>query len=136
MADTTKEAKTEPKAAAEAKAEPKAEPKPQQVPSTETFGELDPRIDNRTGDQRPPLETWPAVPQQVDGPDLEHQKEFEETVAKNRAKKAKDDVDRKVTRSEGPHGLGYDAGPSTKEDTSATGDPAAGSYDFSSARHR
>lgn len=49
---------------------------------------IDARLDNRSGAQRPPLEEWPAKPQQVDGPDVAHQvehtratlKEFEEST--------------------------------------------------------
>src|SRR5690606_7655634 len=32
--------------------------------------DVDARLDNRTGADRPPLESWPAKPQQVDGPDV------------------------------------------------------------------
>jgi hypothetical protein len=45
---------------------------------------VDPRLDNRAGDDRPPFEKDPAVPQQVDGPDLMHQDEHAEAVEKIR----------------------------------------------------
>lgn len=67
---------------------------------------VDPRLDNRGGNQRPPLETFPAKPQQVDGPSLE-----ETPTAKEAAKVAedtaeKDNITRKGMQSPGPHGLG------------------------------
>jgi hypothetical protein len=43
---------------------------------------VDPRLDNRTGADRPPLESDPAVPQQVDGPDVMHQAEHTEAALK------------------------------------------------------
>lgn len=69
---------------------------------TGTAQTVDPRLDNRTGDQRPPLEEFPAKPQQIDGPDLLHQKEA--TAAALEAKD-EDDVERKGMFSPGPHGL-------------------------------
>jgi hypothetical protein len=64
---------------------------------------VDARLDNRAGDQRPPLESFPAKPQQVDGPDLVHQAEHTRRVLAERADG--DDVDRKGMHSAGPHGL-------------------------------
>lgn len=65
---------------------------------------VDPRLDNRSGRQRPPLETFPAKPQQVDGPDIVNQPTVRE------AAKLVDDQEDAVTRkgmaSPGPHGLG------------------------------
>jgi hypothetical protein len=65
--------------------------------------EVDARLDNRVGDARPVVESFPAVPQQVDGPDLAHQAEFTRRYHEDRAK-AKDG-DRKGMHSAGPHGL-------------------------------
>jgi len=65
---------------------------------------IDPRLDNRTGDQRPKLETFPAKPQQVDGPELGEEKAFA-------ARAEREDVGtRKGAKSPGPHGLGDTAG--------------------------
>ncbi|MFI9344929.1 hypothetical protein ACIG0D_27240 [Streptomyces sp. NPDC052773] len=61
---------------------------------------IDPRLDNRRGDQRPKLESFPAKPQQIDGPELGQEK----TVA---ARAEREDVGpRKGAKSPGPHGLG------------------------------
>jgi hypothetical protein len=61
---------------------------------------IDPRLDNRRGDQRPKLETFPAKPQQIDGPELGQ----ERAVA---ARAEREDVGpRKGAKSPGPHGLG------------------------------
>jgi hypothetical protein len=65
---------------------------------------VDPRLDNRTGDDRPVLEHDPAVPQQVDGPDLMHQAEHAEAVARHA--KTFDDVERAGMSSRGHHSLG------------------------------
>lgn len=65
---------------------------------------VDPRLDNRTGSDRPPVESDPAVPQQVDGPDLMHQAEHAEAVARKAA--AVEDVERKGMFSPGDHSLG------------------------------
>lgn len=62
-----------------------------------------PALDNRTGSQRPPLESDPAVPQQVDGPDLLHQADH--AAAVERANKDAD-IARKGMFSPGDHGLG------------------------------
>ncbi|MEV8548320.1 hypothetical protein AB0L04_00495 [Streptomyces glaucescens] len=61
---------------------------------------IDPRLDNRRGDQRPKLEEFPAKPQQIDGPELGQ----ERAVA---ARAEREDVGpRKGAKSPGPHGLG------------------------------
>lgn len=68
--------------------------------------DVDMRLDDRTGAARPPLEEFPAVPQQVDGPDVEHQAQH---TADHRAKGVDDDdVERKGAKSLGPHGLSDD----------------------------
>jgi uncharacterized protein (DUF3084 family) len=61
---------------------------------------IDPRLDNRTGDQRPKLEEFPAKPQQIDGPELGQEK-----AAAARAER-EDVGQRKGAKSPGPHGLG------------------------------
>jgi hypothetical protein len=66
--------------------------------------EVDARLDNRVGDYRPVAESFPAVPQQVDGPDLAHQAEFTRRYHEDRAK-AVEEGDRKGMHSAGPHGL-------------------------------
>lgn len=63
-----------------------------------------PALDNRMGADRPPLENDPAVPQQVDGPDLLHQAEHAEAV--ERAAREAGDIPRKGMFSPGDHGLG------------------------------
>lgn len=67
---------------------------------------VDPRLDNRVGDQRPPLETFPAKPQQVDGPDLAHTPDAKEAARLAKENQEEDDVTRKGMHSPGPHGLG------------------------------
>jgi hypothetical protein len=44
---------------------------------------IDARLDNRSGAARPPLEEWPAKPQQIDGPDVAHQLEHTRATLKN-----------------------------------------------------
>jgi hypothetical protein len=63
---------------------------------------VDARLDNRTGAARPPLEEWPAKPQQVDGPDVAGQAEH---TAATLRQLEQDDVTRKGMYSPGPHGL-------------------------------
>lgn len=65
---------------------------------------VDARLDNRTGDDRPPVEQWPAKPQQVDGPDVMHQVEHTRQVLADR--QTAETGDRKGMFSPGPHGLG------------------------------
>ncbi|MEU2181236.1 hypothetical protein [Streptomyces thermolilacinus] len=62
---------------------------------------IDPRLDNRTGDQRPKLEDFPAKPQQIDGPEV-----GETPTPRARGRKASAEGPRKGRRSPGPHGLG------------------------------
>lgn len=63
---------------------------------------VDARLDNRTGDQRPPVESWPAKPQQIDGPDVMGQVEHTRRALADREREA---GDRKGMFSAGPHGL-------------------------------
>lgn len=64
--------------------------------------DADARLDNRRGDDRPEKVKWPAKPQQVDGPDVQHQVEHtRRTLAKRKAAKK----DRVGAFSPGPHGL-------------------------------
>jgi hypothetical protein len=63
---------------------------------------IDPRLDNRTGDQRPKLEDFPAKPQQIDGPEIGEEKEH---AAKAR-ETAAEEGPHKGAKSPGPHGLG------------------------------
>jgi hypothetical protein len=67
---------------------------------------IDARLDNRTGVARPPLESWPAKPQQVDGPDVAHQAEHTRRTLANRES---DLGERKGMHSPGPHGLSEEA---------------------------
>jgi hypothetical protein len=62
---------------------------------------VDARLDNRAGAARPPVEDWPAKPQQIDGPDLMHQTEH--TAATLREREEVGNV--KGMFSPGPHGL-------------------------------
>ena len=64
---------------------------------------VDPRLDNRTGRRRPPLETFPAKPQQIDGPSLTDTVPTPKQLAKA---EENDGVVRKGMSSPGPHGLG------------------------------
>ena len=64
---------------------------------------VDARLDNRVGADRPPLESFPAKPQQIDGPDVQHQ--VEHTRRTLDAAKAGGSVERKGMFSPGPHGL-------------------------------
>jgi len=63
---------------------------------------VDARLDNRGGRQRPALEEWPAKPQQIDGPDLSTQDEFTRAALQDRRD---DETERKGMFSPGPHGL-------------------------------
>lgn len=62
---------------------------------------IDPRLDNRRGAQRPPLEEFPAKPQQIDGPEL-----GDPQPRPGERRTEDDDVTRKGMKSPGPHGLG------------------------------
>lgn len=69
---------------------------------------VNPRLDNRTGDQRPIADEWPAKPQQIPGPEVGH---FAEHASKLRDKHPEWFADAAAEppagmRSEGPHGLG------------------------------
>lgn len=64
---------------------------------------VDARLDNRRGADRPPLETWPAKPQQIDGPDVLTQVEHTRKTLADREDAG--DGDRKGMFSAGPHGL-------------------------------
>jgi hypothetical protein len=63
---------------------------------------VDARLDNRTGAAAPRLESWPAKPQQVDGPDVAHQNEHTAAVLRDREESV---GDLKGMFSPGPHGL-------------------------------
>ena len=108
-ADEEAKAKAAEKAKAQAEPETGAGADPQARFRNPSNPDVDVRLDDRTGRDRPPLEEFPAVPQQVDGPDVEHQAEH---TADHMAKLAEgddeDDVPRKGARSLGPHGLGED----------------------------
>jgi hypothetical protein len=64
--------------------------------------QIDPRLDNRTGDQRPKLEEFPAKPQQIDGPEVGE----ERVRPAKRGRAVEDRGPRKGAKSPGPHGLG------------------------------
>lgn len=68
--------------------------------------DIDARLDNRQGSFRPPLEEWPAKPQQIDGPDVAHQ--VEHTRATLGDLQQDDGVERKGMFSIGAHGLSQD----------------------------
>lgn len=71
----------------------------------------DPRLDNRRGSQRPPLEDFPAKPQQIDGGDLSNiPSSSKEVDAAVKAAEKEDKVNRKGAQSPGPVGLGEDVG--------------------------
>ncbi|MDQ0842405.1 hypothetical protein [Streptomyces sp. V1I6] len=63
---------------------------------------IDPRLDNRTGDQRPKLEDFPAKPQQIDGPEVGE----EQVRPAKRRRAVQDRGPAKGAKSPGPHGLG------------------------------
>jgi hypothetical protein len=63
---------------------------------------VDARLDNRTGADRPKVETYPAKPQQVDGPDVMHQVEHTRRTLADRQKAV---GKRKGMFSPGPHGI-------------------------------
>ena len=64
---------------------------------------VNPRLDNRVGDQRPPAAEWPAKPQHVDGPEVGH---FAEHAERHGGEAVVDDRERLGMKAEGPHGLG------------------------------
>ena len=63
---------------------------------------VDARLDNRQGRYRPPLESYPAKPQQIDGPDIIHHNEH---VRATLDKLTEVEGDVKGMFSPGPHGL-------------------------------
>lgn len=63
---------------------------------------VDARLDNRSGADRPLLESYPAKPQQIDGPDVMTQVEHTRAVLAEREAAV---GDRKGMFSPGPHGL-------------------------------
>lgn len=70
------------------------------------FEGVDARLDNRTGAERPKLESWPAKPQQIDGPDVAHQAEHTRATLADREEAV---GERKGMHSPGPHGLSEEA---------------------------
>jgi hypothetical protein len=67
---------------------------------------IDARLDNRSGANRPKLETFPAKPQHIDGPDVMHQVEHtRRTLDMDALGKDASEVERKGMFSPGPHGL-------------------------------
>lgn len=64
---------------------------------------VDARLDNREGADRPRRVEFPAVPQQVDGPDVAHQAEFTRRYLQN--KESEPVKDALGMASPGPHGL-------------------------------
>ena len=63
---------------------------------------VDARLDNRSGRAAPPVEQWPAKPQQIDGPDLPGQAEFTRKFLQEQETEV---GERKGMYSPGPHGL-------------------------------
>lgn len=95
---------------------------------------VDARLDNRTGDDRPKLEQWPAKPQQIDGPDVMSQVEHTRRVLAGRNRET-ETGERKGMFSPGPHGLSDESlrdGETTygteglTESEAAKGNPTAG----------
>ena len=68
--------------------------------------EVDARLDNRTGADRPPVVKFPAVPQQIDGPDVQHQAEFTRAYLAGADERV---GNRLGMFSAGPHGLSEDS---------------------------
>lgn len=67
---------------------------------------IDARLDNRSGADRPKLETFPAKPQHLSGPDVMHQVEHtQRTLNMDALGKDISQVERKGMFSPGPHGL-------------------------------
>ena len=100
------DAKTDPKAGGQAQSTPASDKPAEQaerrdlaVTSEREEDRIDPRLDNRRGAQRPPLEEFPAKPQQIDGPEMGDPQP-------RPGERAEDDVTRKGMKSPGPHGLG------------------------------
>jgi hypothetical protein len=101
-------------------------------------GVVDARLDNRTGNDRPPVTEGPAVPQQVDGPDLEHHDEHvRKAIAAGVANTADAGAAKgsKGAHATGPYGLGDDPYEPHSRDGSAEGEVKKG-VKFSSRRYR
>lgn len=81
--------------------------------------DVDARLDNRTGSDRPPVEKFPAKPQQVPGPDVLHQVEHtRRTLDQDALGNDVSKVERKGMFSPGPHGLSDE---SVRESSSKVG---------------
>lgn len=93
--------------AADAEAVSKAHEQRVTVPGASN---VDARLDNRVGADRPKLEVFPAKPQQVDGPDVTTQVEHTRRTLNQDAlgNDVKDGGARKGMFSPGPHGLSGD----------------------------
>jgi hypothetical protein len=80
---------------------------PKDEPKRKGSGEpaADPRLDNRTGDQRPDLDA-PLKPQQIHGGYPGDETEYEDPPSGSPTT---------VFRSEGPHGRGPQSGPSSED---------------------
>lgn len=85
------------------KVTPKDEAKPAR--KRDAGPEVDPRLDNRTGDQAPDFDA-PLKPQQIHGGYPGDETEFEDPPSGERTT---------VYRSEGPHGRGPQSGPSSED---------------------
>jgi hypothetical protein len=88
-----------------------------EVPDAPEQFTVDARLDNRSGTDRPPLLQYPAVPQQVDGPDVMHQVEFTRNFLESGQNV--DTGPRLGMFSVGPHGL-------TADESARSGDDPAG----------
>jgi hypothetical protein len=84
---------------------------------------VDARLDNREGAARPRRVEFPAVPQQVDGPDVAHQAEFTRRYLENvKAEPVKDALG---MHSPGPHGLSDEEARQGKDRADESGGEAA-----------
>jgi hypothetical protein len=101
-------------------------------------GVVDARLDSRTGSDRPPVTEHPAVPQQIDGPDIEHHDEFvRKQIAAGVANTADAGAakDSRGAHATGPHGEGNDPYEPHSRDGSAEGEVPKKGTRFSSRRH-
>lgn len=91
-------------------------------------GNVDARLDNRRGADRPPLEEWPAKPQQIDGPDVMGQVEHTRRTLADRDDDEGAVGKRKGMFSPGPHGLSdvSERGDRSPEDVDKANEEAAG----------
>lgn len=98
---------------------------------------VDARLDNRTGADRPRRESFPAVPQQVDGPDLAHQAEFTRAYLDNVDSSSVKAGSRKGMHSPGPHGLGKESERASETDDAGDLDAMKTALDkgYDSRRH-